>query len=126
MTDIDIKCLNHLVEFLTRNSQIVSTLYGPDAAFQTYVQDPNHWKMGSSCKMTLDHCWPYDDRVGIYQEGATPNRYGEATATIPYKDVRWARYFYVLDEMSDLGMLVYELRDGTIVVGTHSDCDPGE
>ena len=125
MTDIDLKCLDHLVSFLTGNPQIIKTLYG-DPALQTYVQDPNHWKMGSSCKMTPDHCFPYENRVGIYQDGATPNRYGEATATIPYKDVRWARYFYTLDEMSDLGMLVYELRDGTIVVGTHSDCDPGE
>ncbi|CAB4122573.1 hypothetical protein UFOVP29_38 [uncultured Caudovirales phage] len=125
MNETDIKCLTTLVSFLTRNPQIINTLYG-DPELQKYVQDPNHWKMGSSCKMTLDHAFPYEDRVGIYREGATPNRYGEATGTIPYKDVRWARYFYVADEMSDLGMLVYELRDGTIVVGTHSDCDPGE
>lgn len=126
MNETDTQCLSTLVDFLTRNPQIIDTLYGDDPALQTYVQDPNNWKMGSSCKMKRDYCFPYDNKVGIYREGVAPNEYGEATGTIPYNKVKWMRYFRVLDQMSDLGMLVYELKDDTIVVGTHSDCDPGE
>lgn len=71
-----------------------------------------------------DDEFPNKGCIGVYDEGVTPNRYLEATNSVPTHEIAMMRYFSYTDPMSDMGFNLLELADGTFRCGTLTDCWP--
>ena len=83
-------------------------------------QNPSNWQMlGPRPPNEDDYC--KGTSIGVYLEGSTPNEYLEPTNTVPAVKVAQMRYFAVLDEMSDCGFNLLEMKDGSFRVGQLAD-----
>ena len=121
---IEMTPVDFLVDTLGQNPQILQALYGDDedtADLQQDAVNANRWVVKTSRKATRDDCWPRDNYFGYYAYGLTPNQYGEPTAWTPYQNVAQIHYCVFDDEMSDLGFLVLEMKDGGFLLGSHVD-----
>jgi hypothetical protein len=116
--------IDYLTRFIKANPQILQALYGADpdtAQLQAQVEQPEMWTVQVSRKATRDDCWPRDNYFGVFDAGKIPNQYGEPTNYIPYKAGTQIHYCVFNDEMSDLGFLIMQFKDGTMRVGIHVD-----
>lgn len=126
MTPTDQAALDYLTAFLKRNPQILQVAYGAHATEEEmqelidHATNPASWDMWGPRKPTVDD---KDDRgrIGVYDEGVTPNQYVEPTNTVPGKTVALMRYFVDRDEMSDMGFNLLELKTGEFRVGMLAD-----
>lgn len=126
MTPTDQAALDYLTAFLKRNPQILQVAYGAHATDEEmqelldHATDPASWDMWGPRKPTVDD---KDDRgrIGVYDEGVTPNQYVEPTNTVPGKTVALMRYFVDRNEMSDMGFNLLELKTGEFRVGMLAD-----
>ena len=126
MTPTDQAALIYLTEFLKRNPQILEVAYGEHAEgnemqeFQSYCEDRSNWQMLGPRRVTIDDYFK-GSSIGVYEEGVTPNAYVEPTGTVPGSKVALMRYFAVLEEMSDCGFNLLEMKDGSFRVGQLAD-----
>ena len=126
MTPTDQAALNHLTQFLKRNPQILLAAYGKHAEgnemqeFQSYCENPSNWQMLGP-RPPIEDDYFKGNSIGVYIEGVTPNQYVEPTNTVPASKVAFMRYFAVLDEMSDCGFNLLEIKDGGFRVGQLAD-----
>ena len=126
MTPTDQAALTYLAEFLKRNPQILKTAYGKNAEgnemqeFQSYCENSSNWQMLGPRPPNEDDYFK-GTSIGVYLEGSTPNEYVEPTNTVPAVKVAQMRYFAVLDEMSDCGFNLLEMKDGSFRVGQLAD-----
>lgn len=130
MTSDDQKALNFLIAWLGNNHQILYAYYEPDMTDPSDVkefnqelaniQKPESWGMfGPRPPMEEDEF--KNGAIGYYGQGDTPNQYLEPTKVIPTKKVKLMRYFYLNDEMTDLGFRFLEHKDGSYLVGHLTD-----
>lgn len=130
MNPTDTQALQFLIAWLGNNPQILHAYYRPNMADPqdvkefaealAQIQNPDSWDMMGPRKPMEDDEFR-DGVIGYYGQGDQPNRYLEPTQVIPTKKVKLMRYFYLKDEMTDLGFRFLELKAGGYLVGHLTD-----
>lgn len=126
----DTKALDFLISWLGNNPQILHAYYRPNmndpndvkefAEALAEIANPSSWDMMGPRKPMEDDEFG-DGVIGYYAQGDAPNQYLEPTQVIPTKKVKLMRYFYLKDEMTDLGFHFLELKAGGYLVGHLTD-----
>jgi len=127
MTSQDQAALVYLTGFLKRNPQILETAYGGIDSdveeikeIQAYSEDPANWEMFGP-RPPIEDDYSRNGRMGVYDDGVEPNHYCEPTNSVPIEDVALMRYFRHLDETSDCGFNLLQLKTGEFRVGMLAD-----
>lgn len=130
MNQNDTQALAYLISYLGNNPQILQGYYQPNMSDPVdvkefsealaQIQNPDNWDMMGPRKPMEDDEFK-DGVIGYYGNGDTPNQYLEPTQVIPTQKVKLMRYFYLKDEMTDLGFRLLELKKGGYLVGHLTD-----
>jgi hypothetical protein len=130
MNQNDNNALAFLISWLGNNPQILHSYFRPDMNDPEDVKEFNDmlveignaqsWDMMGPRKPVEDDEFQ-DGVIGYYGQGDTPNQYLEPTKVIPTKKVKFIRYFYLKNEMTDLGFRFLELKAGGYLVGHLTD-----
>lgn len=112
------QCRAFIADFEKRNPQIEEARFGSggdeeDDEVQAATCNPKNWKRLHKTRPEQD--FPYM----FYVDGQSVNYYAEPSTSISESEIAWVRGFTCVPSEGQIGYLVLEKHDGTLLLGNY-------